>query len=256
MLRAKFLLVCLPAVLLSLVATAAQADTLINFESPTYTVGDLHGQDNWVDDWGAGHENVINTDASSGLQSVLTVKGTSADRALNDTYHGTAPLYFSMDLKAPAAAYADGAVGLEVTLKGSAGRSFTDRTIQFGFYSNHLYAWSENGEVGGASGSIPSPNQWVTLWGKFYDAGGGNRKADLGWCALNQTPFVDGQLITGYDAKDYDVSYLLLEMGTDAITGVGWDNVRVGSTIPEPCAIVLLAMGFTGLLAYAWRRRK
>jgi hypothetical protein len=42
-------------------------------------------------------------------------------------------------------------------------------------------------------------------------------------------------------------------------TAAQWlfDNVRLTSmTVPEPCAMILLAMGLFGLLCYAWRKRK
>jgi hypothetical protein len=37
----------------------------------------------------------------------------------------------------------------------------------------------------------------------------------------------------------------------------GWfDNFQVGSAIPEPTGLIMLATGLAGLLAYAWRKRR
>jgi predicted MFS family arabinose efflux permease len=40
-----------------------------------------------------------------------------------------------------------------------------------------------------------------------------------------------------------------------SVGGVAFDNLSV-STVPEPSAVLLMAMGLVGLLAYAWRKQK
>jgi hypothetical protein len=236
MLRTRVVWICLPVVVLFLAATAVQADTMCDFESPTYTTGALAGQDGWFTMWG-GTQTVIDTDASQGSQSVL---GGGAARALNDAYAATDTVYIACDVKRTSSTYLQ-------LYDGSAWNSH--RLMEFGFDSSMpgFYAYNSGGAA--VEGSTPNTDRWVTIWAKLYDAGSGNVNADVGWCELNQTPFVDGQRISGYDALDYAL--------TTVINGGsgGFDNLRV-STIPEPSALALLTTSLLGLLAYAWRRRR
>jgi hypothetical protein len=247
MLRAKLLLVCVPVVLL-LAAAAARADTVIGFESPTYGAGTLTKQDDWA---GGTDFSVINTDASSGLQSVHAAASSgypSIDRTLNDTYAIADTFYVSCDVKRGASVIAPNAWDTG------------NRLCEFGFdttWAGGFYVYGGapgQSTFDGGSTTLPNSDRWVTIWGKFYDAGSGNKKADLGWCELNQTPFVDGQLVT-FDCIDKVTT--VIGLGTSGGATGAFDNLRVSnSPAPEPSAFALLALGATSLLAYAWRKRK
>jgi hypothetical protein len=220
--------------------TMACADTIINFESSEgYNLGAVSGQNGWTDIM-SGSGQVIDTDASQGSQSLALLNGSSfgPGRSLNDTYVAGQTAYFKVDVK--------GTEGYAQLYKPG---SFTARAFEFGFETGvGFYAFG--GGVYNVEASAPVTNDWVTIWGKIYDAGSGNVTADLGWCELNQTPFVDGLRIAAYDAKDYDIGNLVL------IGNGGFDQLRVSSTIPEPSTLALLTAGVLSLLAYAWRKRK
>ena len=67
----KLILCCAPIYLASL--ASAQIIFNVNADSPAYSVGPLHGQDGW---WGPyGYQNVSNTYAHSGSQSISTQIG-------------------------------------------------------------------------------------------------------------------------------------------------------------------------------------
>ena len=218
-------------------AGTAHADTIIDFESSEgYSLGGLNGQNGWS---GSG-ATVTSADASHGSRSV---SGTGyISRSLNDVYPVTDTEYFSIDVK-----------GTTIyTILNDSSNSH-NRMVEFGFDATMpgFYAYSGNGLI--TEQSAPNTVRWVTLWAKVYDSGGGDVKADLGWCELNQTPFVDGLRISAYDATQYN--NLGLGHLTMAGSGGSFDNLVV-SNVPEPGALVLLATGLIGLLAYAWRKRK
>jgi len=62
---------------------------------------------------------------------------------------------------------------------------------------------------------------------------------------------------TALAGQPYDETTLAIRITGAPSTWIGVDNVSLTFTpAPEPSALVLLAMGLFGLLAYAWRKRK
>ncbi len=244
--RSKLCLVSVVVALLAIFALNARADTIIDFETPTYAVGDLTGQDGWADSGVPVYSEleVDNTDASSGSQSLQGQGSTTAYsanvRVLNDSYAVGTTSYFSLDIK-----------GETFVIFRDAADA---RLFQFGIQPRPDYDFYVGGGPGGWELNIdPGPDtaRWVTIWAKLYTVAG-NQKADVGWCEVTQQPFVDG-LLSGYDAGDYVFSKVqLANIGTVA----RMDNLRVSSVIPEPSMLALLATGLLGLLCYAWRKRK
>ena len=105
---------------------------------------------------------------------------------------------------------------------------------EFGFssFGNGFYAY------GGAAapvkeGSQPDTDRWVTLWADLY-LDGGNLKANLGWCELSQTPFIDGLRIAGYDVNDRDFKYLGMVDQSQTSGYATFDNVAISSPPAEP----------------------
>lgn len=223
---------------------AVRADTVVldaNFESPAYALGSLDGQNGWAM-WPNNAGTVVDTDASQGTQSLANTVGVPLgfEHALSQTIPVGTAFHFSADVK--------GKVYVNILAE-------TASITEFGFdsWTPGFYAWG--GTDGGVQeGSKPDTDRWITVWGKFYDAGGGNKVADLGWCELGQTPFVDGQRVTAYNSKNLDATKLWIVAGGGA-GAVGVDNVHI-TAVPEPSAIVLLAVSSFSLLAYAWRKHR
>ena len=210
---------------------AASADTIIDFEtSEGYTTGPLGGQDEWSLGGGAA-ATVINTDASSGSQSAAWASGGyfNDSRGLDDTYTVADTVYFSVDVKG-------GGGGNGGTVYATPRNPENSLPLfEFGFdgtWAGGLYI------AGGPGGTIqttsfPDSDRWVTLWAKVYDGGSGDVRADVGWCELSQTAFVDGLLLSGYDVNDRI-------FGAIAMTGLGkFDNLVVTLVPPPPRGTII-----------------
>ena len=103
-------------------------------------------------------------------------------------------------------------------------QTIIDKVLEFGF-DGGFYAHGANAYT--VEGSLPDSDRWVTVWCDLYDAGSGNLMADIGWCELNETPFVDGLRISGYDAADRDA----FRLGALTNSGAYVDNISIGFDI-------------------------
>ena len=129
-----------------------------------------------------------------------------------------------------------------ILLGGAEGfQTSVDKVLEFGF-DGGFYAHGSNAYT--VEGSLPDSDRWVTVWCDLYDAGGGDLMANLGWCELNETPFVDGLRIAGYNAADRDASRL----GILTNSGAYLDDISISAVVPEPSTLVLLFAGLVGLL--------
>lgn len=86
------------------------------------------------------------------------------------------------------------------------------------------------------------PNGGSTIANSFTV---GAAQLNTGWATYSTTWTMPASCNGKWPELEIDIN-----TGTCAI-----DNVSL-SKVPEPCALVMLATGLTGLLAYAWRKRK
>ena len=216
-----------------LVAAQARANTF-GFESPTYSLGGLTGQDSWAS---ANDDFVVdNVDSTEGSQSAFSTTGelSIVTRVLDTSFPVGSTIFMSMDVRGSNA---------WTTLKDASGT----RLLEFGFANDHssgLYHFCDICDEGPVdTGSVPDSDRWVTLWAKFFDGGAGDMRADIGWTELSGTPFVDGLVVANLEARDVPAQLLTLGSWN---TGEGrFDNIRI---IPEPSTLLLGSLAAVGLL--------
>ena len=216
-------------------SAVAQADNF-TFESPPYTLGALLGQESWyhVPETAI----VTDADASEGSQSAMP-EGLIAT-TLAATYTPTEAYRVSADIR-----LGGGTKGY-IILGGAEGfQTSIDKVLEFGF-DGGFYAHGANAYT--VEGSLPDSDRWVTVWCDLYDAGSGDLMADIGWCEQNETPFVDGLRISGYDAADRDSSRL----GVLTNSGAYVDDISIA--VPEPSTLVLLSAVLIGLVCCVLRK--
>ncbi len=222
--------------LVLVVAGVAQAGFL-SFESPSFTVGALDGQGGWTSTDGV----VTDADSSEGSQSITPGPTGMTSMNLGKTSFSTESYRVSADVRLGGSTLGYLAVSADSEFTTAGGK-----VIEWG-WDGGFYAHGANQYT--VEGSTPDSDRWVTLWGDFYSVGG-DLRANLGWCELSQTPFVDGVRISNYDCADRDVNYLGARTSSSAFV----DNIN--APVPEPSAIVLALSGLVGLVCYAWRKRK
>jgi hypothetical protein len=244
-----------------LTSASSALATLIVGDDFTYADGALAGNNGgtagtgsaWSGDWTGNHS------VSSG--QVSTQESSLALRTVSTNFIGssTAPMYFSAKFTNNDS---NPAYALWITLGDSAGNNgsyigIADGKFRLGFYAGGMDAFGSYtvGQqvqvVGKLEFNMNGARDRLQIWVNPTDTETAalvssqlyiDDSKDLGWTTPGSVSIRDWSVPAGQGLVD------------DVKVGSTWADV--GSVIPEPSTLVLVATGVVSLLAYAWRKRK
>jgi hypothetical protein len=231
--------------------------TMDTFESPTYSLGNLNGQDGWSGTGGAVVAKPAFLPASAGSQSAAFTNGSTATKSWTgfaDTTQFSVLWSYDASLESGAGTYWYG----DLVLKANDGTG-VKRLYDFGSM-NYQGAYSIYASDGGSSPpsyavtGIPASGYLVDVTMDFTaqkhhtiftDAATSTVVHDFGWLKFENAITLAQAQASGQ---------VTFDIGSQS--GGTWNAYMDSSPIPEPSALALLLTAGVSLLAYAWRRRK
>ncbi|MEN6449367.1 MAG: PEP-CTERM sorting domain-containing protein [Thermoguttaceae bacterium] len=268
----RFLLTCVCAVAVSLVATGTMADTLFSydFDSQGLTVGSsLGGQDGWVNPFaGTNTPKVVNAVGNGGNTTNAAGTNSSASGTSYYVQKSISVAFTSADTNVafdawicPCTTTAKESVSTFWEF-GSLSNSFAMGWAQIGTTNSKSYLRTATGENNGSITSLTAKD--------WYD------------CKVVVDFSVTGGKVVSFSLQDmttgaapvYDPALAGINLGLTSTGGVytatmvlprfdhntsgvsAFDNPSISTAVPEPGTLALLCCGLAGLLCYAWRNRK
>lgn len=227
------------------ISSLSRASLLFDFESPTYTTGNLAGQDGWT---GGGSNAVVqNTVVLAGSQSAQL----TADSAASHSASGagfvnltTATMLMRYESSPVGSVYADFALlnGASVYVLAGIERAGTGGVFP-------MFYWQNGATVVEVAGGAPNRTVTVTIAMDFT-----NQQYsvlfDDGISPVNSGTLA---FATATSLAQAELGSLRLRGGAATRQGV-IDNISIAPT-PEPSSTALLCIGSSGLMA-AYRRKK
>lgn len=221
----------------------AEASTIFatGFESPSYSPGQLVGQDDWFNSASAGIvENTVSNGGSQAAESnasgivgqSFAVHAASYDIAAN----GYAPVTYTVDLM----------LNHLANVNWYAGGFFGDTGLV-----NQLFVIGSTGEVrlaGFSSGVTMTPGTWYQL------------EVNLDFLDHATTAYLDGinlgtQTFVHTPTKLTSLIGVGLSNSSGADGSLFYDNMSVTSAVPEPATLALIGLPLIGLGVWPRRRR-